>query len=172
MGWGVFQVGKSRPVTTAIRVEIKEISAEQTWPLRSEVLRPGMPLSACIFPGDDAPDTHHFGMVDSNGDIVGIVSALRNSHPSAPGSAPYQIRAMAISSHYRGQGVGRLLLAGVENYLRSRGSTVVWANARSSAVGFYQQQGYQVVADEFVIEGVGPHYLVTKLLVTESLNNV
>lgn len=143
---------------------MQKIAARQTWPLRSEVLRPGRPLSSCIFSGDDARDTHHFGMVDSNGDIVGIVSALRNSQPAVAGSAPYQIRAMAVSPRCRGQGIGRELLAGVENYLAAHGSTVVWANARSSAVGFYQQQGYRVVSDEFMIEDVGPHYLVTKQL--------
>jgi len=164
-------------VTTGIGAILQEISAQQTWPLRSEVLRPGRPLSACIFSGDDAPDTHHFGMVDSNGDIVGIVSALRNSHPAVAGSASYQIRAMAVSPHCRGQGLGKLLLVGVEHFLASRGTALVWANARSEAVGFYQQQGYRVVSDEFVIADVGPHYLVSKSLVckslvSKSLNNV
>src|SRR5690606_3258864 len=93
------------------------------------------------------------------------------------GSASYQIRAMAVSPHCRGQGLGKLLLVGVEHFLASRGTALVWANARSEAVGFYQQQGYRVVSDEFVIADVGPHYLVSKSLVckslvSKSLNNV
>lgn len=143
---------------------LRQISARQTWPLRSEVLRPGRPLSACIFPGDDAPDTHHFGMVDSKGGIVAIVSVLRNSHPAISSHAPYQIRAMAVHAGCRGQGLGGLMLEGVESFLSARGARVVWANARSPAIGFYLKQGYQVVSDEFVIADVGPHYLVSKRL--------
>lgn len=145
-------------------MNIREISSAETLPLRNEVLRPGKPVSECIFEGDDEPDTHHFAAIDNAGHIQGVVSAFRRKNPLITGRYPYQIRAMAVSSRCRGQGLGRILLASAEDYIKSLGSTVVWANARSSAVGFYRRQCYQVVSDEFDLEGVGPHYLVTKSL--------
>ena len=143
---------------------IREISSADTLSLRNEVLRPGKDISECIFDSDDAPDTRHFGAIDTQNNIVGIVSVYRSGNPSITGINPYQIRAMAIRSTCRGQGLGSSLLTSAENYAKSRSSTLIWANARSSVIGFYTQSGYSLASDEFVIDGIGPHYLVTKSL--------
>lgn len=55
-------------------MDIQEISSKDTLPLRNEILRPGKDVSTCIFEGDDAPTTRHFGAIDEAGNIVGIVS--------------------------------------------------------------------------------------------------
>jgi predicted GNAT family N-acyltransferase len=145
-------------------MKIKEIPSKQTLPLRNEILRPGKDISTCIFEGDDAPDTRHFGAIDEAGNIVGVVSVYRNGHPAVHQESAWQIRAMATSIAYRGTGVGSLLLVSAENYARESGGLVIWANARSSAIGFYAKSGYSVISEEFVIDGVGPHYLVIKSL--------
>ncbi|WP_169449456.1 GNAT family N-acetyltransferase [Marinimicrobium agarilyticum] len=129
------------------------------------MLRPGENVSKCIFDGDDAPNTRHFGAIDDAGGIRGIVSVYRNGHPSIEDADVYQIRAMATSPACRGQGVGNRLLTSAENYVKSQGAGLIWANARTSAVEFYIKAGYRVVSEEFVIDGIGAHYLVTKALV-------
>lgn len=145
-------------------MDIKEISSKDTLPLRNEILRPGKDISACIFEGDDAPNTRHFGAIDKTDKIVGIVSVYRNDNPSIKIENAYQIRAMATDSTCRGKGVGKLLLAAVEKYAKAEGSPLVWANARTSATGFYTKEGYRLASSEFNIDGIGPHYLVIKPL--------
>lgn len=145
-------------------MQVKEISSRATLPLRGAVLRPGKTISECIFEGDDAPTTRHFGAIDDAGNIVGIVSVYRNGNPAIADTLVYQIRAMATSPACRGQGVGNLLLAAAEGYAQSQGAALIWANARSSAIGFYTKSGYSPASEEFVIQGVGAHYLVTKSL--------
>ena len=145
-------------------MNVKEISPDATLTLRSEILRPGWAPSDCVFEGDSEPTTQHFGAIDAVGDIVGIVSVYSRINVAIGELHAYQIRAMATRPSCRGQGVGALLLAAAEGYAKSQGSVGVWANARSTAVGFYTKSGYQLASDEFVIEGVGPHYLVTKWL--------
>jgi Predicted acyltransferase len=145
-------------------MKIKEIPSKQTLPLRSEILRPGKNISTCMFEGDDAPDTRHFGAMDEQENIVGVVSVYRKGHPAIQQESAWQIRAMATSAAYRGQGIGLSLLVSAENYARESGGLVIWANARSSAIGFYAKAGYSVISEEFMIDGVGPHYLVMKPL--------
>lgn|SRR5690606_39037396 len=143
-------------------MNIREISAKETLALRHEILRPGSAISACIFEGDEAPSTRHFGAIDDESNIVGIVSVYRKGCPAIPLENVYQLRAMATSPRCRGQGVGRLLLRAVENYLEDVEASVIWANARSAAIGFYQKAGYRLASEEFMIDGLGPHYLVVK----------
>lgn len=71
---------------------------------------------------------------------------------------------MATGSACRGRGVGRRLLAAVEKYAKYEDASLIWANARSSATGFYTKAGYSLASSEFNIDGIGPHYLVIKPL--------
>ena len=146
-------------------MNIKEISSTETLALRSEILRPGKDISECQFDGDDAPDTRHFGALDAQNNIVGIVSVYRKGNSAiSAGHHAYQIRAMAIKSACRGQGIGNLVLSAAENYAKAQSAHLIWANARSSAIGFYSKAGFSVESEEFMIEGVGPHFLVSKKL--------
>ena len=145
-------------------MEIREIASQQTHALRSQVLRPGKPLSECVFEGDDAVTTRHFAAVDQTENIVGIVSVYLNDNPLLKQSNSYQIRAMATAPDYRGRGVGSALLTAAERYAKSQGATLIWANARSTAIGFYRRSAYTLASEEFMISGIGPHYLVSKPL--------
>jgi len=152
-------------------MKIKEISSKDTLSLRNEIFRPGKNISACIFDGDDALNTRHFGAFNENNHIVGIVSIYRNEGPLIKGENIYQLRAMATNTACRGQGVGGLLLTAAENYAKRQGAALVWANARSSAIGFYTKSGYGLASSEFIIDGIGPHFVVTKPLSSGKLKS-
>ena len=143
---------------------ITSVSAAAVLPLRAEVLRPGQPLSACVFAGDDDPDTRHFGAIDSQGHIVGVASLYRVAHPDLEGEPQFQLRGMAMQAGCRGQGLGALLLAAHEEYASTCGAALIWANARSAAMAFYRRRGYHTATDEFELPGIGPHYRVVKSL--------
>ncbi|HDZ16189.1 MAG TPA: GNAT family N-acetyltransferase [Methylophaga aminisulfidivorans] len=145
-------------------MKINEIPSQDTLQLRNDILRPGKARSECVFEGDNAQKTRHFGAFDDAANIEGIVSVYCNQNPLISHEVAYQIRAMATSRQSRGQGIGRLLLSAAEEYAKTAGASVVWANARQSAIGFYKKAGYDVISEEFVIDGIGPHYLVSKSL--------
>jgi hypothetical protein len=112
---------------------IQVIPAAATRPLRSSVLRPQSPISETIFPGDDDPQTIHFGAVlhsaqgasehELTKHIIGVASlnrkpAAENLAATAPhetarllcGPSAWQLRGMATDPTVRGSGAGGALL--------------------------------------------------------------
>ena len=141
-------------------MQIKAITAADTLRLRQQILRPGGDLTDCQFTGDTDRSTRHFGAyLEST--LVGIVSVYARAYPEL-GRYGYQLRAMAVAESARGKQVGLKLLAVAEEAAFVASADYIWANARSSALGFYEKAGYQVLSDEFDIEGVGAHFLVFK----------
>lgn len=139
------------------RIEARAITAAETWPLRLAVLRPGRPLPAAQFPGDDLLFTRHFGAF-RDGKLVGITSLFRAEMPERPGVSALQLRGMATAPEVRGAGCGRALMAASIAFARESGIKLIWCNARTSAVGFYRKAGWEIVGEEFDIPDVGPHF--------------
>ena len=72
----------------------------------------------------------------------GLVVATGRLHQPAVGTG--QLRYMAVAPDYRGQGLGKKLLAGLLALADSLGMQQLLLNARDSAVSFYQQAGFVV----------------------------
>ncbi|TCI03144.1 GNAT family N-acetyltransferase [Corallincola luteus] len=138
-------------------VVISAIAASHTYPLRSAVLRTGLPVSTCIFAGDDEATTYHYGAFVAQ-QLVGIVSIYRVDNEELTAQQAdfsWQLRAMATHPQVRGLGVGKAL---VQHALAQHGSSApLWCNARSHACGFYQKLGFAGIGASFEIPGVGPH---------------
>jgi GNAT superfamily N-acetyltransferase len=141
----------------ASRVQVRAIATAETWPLRLAVLRPGRPLPAVQFPGDDLPSTKHFGAFQ-DGELVGITSLFRAEMPERPGVSALQLRGMATAPEVRGAGCGRALVTVSVAFARASGTQLIWCNARTSAAGFYRKLGWEIVGEEFDIPEVGPHF--------------
>ena len=140
--------------------EVKPVAAADVLPLRQLILRPGKPLAECVFGGDDAVDTGHFGVFVS-GRLVGIASICREASPGPANRDAWRLRGMAVAAEHRRQGLGGLLVHACLEHTRRHGATLVWCYARTAAVGLYRQAGFRTVGDEFVIPDVGPHYVMT-----------
>lgn len=138
-------------------VEIRAITAADTLPLRMAVLRPNRPASASLFPGDDAPSTRHLGAVQA-GKIFGIASLFRAGMEDFPGRPAIQLRGMVTAPEFRGAGLGRALVFVCIDFARDNGAEILWCNARTSALGFYQKVNFEIVGGEFEIPDVGPHF--------------
>jgi predicted GNAT family N-acyltransferase len=127
--------------------------------LRHQVLRAGLPRETAIFTGDDAPETVHVVAVDE-GEIVGCATMI----PSAwQGQKAWQLRGMAVAPRLQRSGVGGLMLKQLQRIAQETAGDVrmMWCNARTPAVKFYERHGWTVVSDEFVIETAGPHFKMT-----------
>jgi predicted GNAT family N-acyltransferase len=138
-------------------VEVREISAAETIPLRHAVLRPGRPVETAFFPGDDLKSTRHFGAI-RNGQLLCIASLFEAELPDEPGVAAIQLRGMATATEAQRTGLGRALVLGCVAFARQQGARILWCNARHYACGFYAKLGFEIVGDEFDIPDVGPHY--------------
>jgi predicted GNAT family N-acyltransferase len=100
------------------------------------------------------PDCWHVIAVTAAGDRIGTARMLYDGH----------IGRMAVLPPYRHQGIGSALLTKLLNLARHNQITEVFLNAQTSAIGFYQQHGFQICSDEFMDAGL-PHYCMRKNLI-------
>jgi predicted GNAT family N-acyltransferase len=140
---------------------IRRIAGAETRPLRHRVLRPGRRFEDTLFAGDDDPAAVHFGAFAGD-DLVGTVSLYREPRPGTPagGGRAWRLRGMATAPEARGQGHGRALLDACIGHVATSGGGELWCNARMPAAGFYGAAGFEVVGDEFEVDGIGPHVVM------------
>jgi N-acetylglutamate synthase-like GNAT family acetyltransferase len=106
---------------------------------------------------DDATATHAL-LVDAAGQALGVCRL----HLQTPREA--QIRFMAIHPDYQGQGLGRRLLAYMEQQARQQGAGYISLQAREKAVPFYESCGYTVREKTHLLFGQIQHYRMEKEL--------
>lgn len=146
------------------------IDAHDTHELRERILRPGHPED-CDFPADREPSAKHAGAFDRDGRLVAIASIYRESRPAdAPGGVEprpehaagtaWRLRGMAAVEEVRGRGAGRVALERCIEHARAAGGELMWCNARTGAIGFYEAQGWTRLGEEFDVPKAGRHYVM------------
>jgi predicted GNAT family N-acyltransferase len=143
---------------------IQLVSKEQTWDLRSRVLRPGMPLEKSQFGGDLSPQSFHVAAVDDDGKVLACGTFHEEIFPDFPEKKAYRLRGMATDPDYRGLGFGKRIMLFAERELHKRQCEVLWFNARESAFTFYAQFGFVFTGEMFDLPGIGPHKVMYKTL--------
>jgi len=144
-------------------ITIKEITSKETYAVRQPVLRKGKPIESCIFEGDDLETTHHFGLFD-NKNLIGIISLFKKINTIFAEQNQAQIRGMAVLETHQKMGFGEALVRHCETYCNENKVDLIWFNARTAAVGFYQKMNYHPLGKPFDIKDVGEHYLMFKKL--------
>ncbi|VGO15542.1 Acetyltransferase [Pontiella desulfatans] len=125
--------------------------------LREGVLRKPLGLSLSNEDRGNERGQLHFGLFAPNGDLLACVVAV----PCCSDGA--KIRQMAVSTSHQRSGLGRKLMAGLEENLRGRGFRRLVLNARASAVGFYEKLGYAGMGETFLEVGL-PHLKMGKTI--------
>ena len=144
-------------------MRVVDIDAGQTHDLRRRVLRDGRPEADVDFPGDRVPGAIHLGVLDDDGALVGVASLSPEPTPHRPGRRAVRLRGMAVDPGHRGTGAGSALLAAVVERARLAGYAVLWANARDSALAFYERRGWTVVGEGFVHVDLPHHVALLEL---------
>ena len=145
-------------------MNIVELAATDTHGLRRRVLRADTPSTDVIFDGDTLATTQHLG-VETEQQLVAISSWYRRPYPAHPDTMAVQLRAMATAPNMRRRGIGSLLIAAGIERARTRGVKLVWARARDSALGFYQDNGFEVVGHGYLVAEVGQaHHDIIKMI--------
>jgi GNAT superfamily N-acetyltransferase len=123
---------------------VRVASADEVRPLRMAVLRPGQPLRVADY--DELPETRHVAAFA--GDVV-VGCATVFPAPYEDISDAWQLRGMAVAADRQGTGLGAAVLLGAIDLVRVARAPLLWANARTSALGFYERLGFEVVGEEF-----------------------
>lgn len=139
-------------------ITIRRAETSEVVNLRHSILRSGLARETAVFDGDDVPTTRHF-VAEQDGSIIGCATLVLNEWQGAPA---WQLRGMAVENGFRGRGIGKALLAAVEESIADGAVRQLWCNARSPAVPFYEICGWVVESEEFVIPTAGPHRKMTR----------
>lgn len=108
---------------------------EQYYQLRWEVLRKPWEQPIGSERDDIEAQAFHRVIIDTN-QVVGVARLHKYSQEKA------QVRYMAVKSNVQGKGYGKKLLEELENTAAQLGVKTIELNARTEAIGFYQQLGY------------------------------
>lgn len=144
--------------------KVRELVAEETHDLRRAVSADGRTdLPSMHHVMDDSPGAWHLGAVDRTGRIVAISSFFFDADPLRPDARPaVQLAFMAVDPAVQGEGIGTAVMSEAIRRLRESDAVLLWANARDSALHFYEKFGFRTVPkSEFVLPESGrPHHLI------------
>lgn len=132
-------------------IEIKEIEASETWPLRHKVMWPNKPLDFVVFPNDD--EGLHFGLFEKD-ILVSVISLFINGKEG-------QFRKFATDDYFQGRGYGTRLLNHLICEAKKLNIKSLKCNARMTAIEFYQRFGMKVVSD--IVRKNGKDYVMMEL---------
>lgn len=142
-------------------VVVRQATLAEIFQVRWDVLRPGRPIQAVQFPGDDRPETFHIGAFEGPLNIA-CASFMQFPWKEQPA---WQLRGMGVVATWQGKRVGQYVLEEAEQIVRQTSPLrLLWCNAREEALKFYQRQGWVIASERFYVEDVGPHFKMTREL--------
>ncbi|MEH6681327.1 MAG: GNAT family N-acetyltransferase [Sediminicola sp.] len=123
----------NKNLVAPITMEIKYITAPETWPLRHRVMWPDKPVEFVQLPEDQSGI--HLGLHNGKG-LVSVVS-LFISGDSA------QFRKLATERSEQGKGHATALLLKLFSIISEHPTVAsLWCNARKDKMGFYERLGF------------------------------
>jgi predicted GNAT family N-acyltransferase len=125
-------------------IEIKQIQPSETWEIRHRVMWAGKSFDDIKLPNDDFG--LHFGLFKDEV-LISVVSLFLENNTA-------QFRKFATETAEQGKGYGAKLLEHIIQEAITQNAKSIWCNARTSASGFYEKFGLNVVSDTWVKDGV------------------
>ena len=125
-------------------IQIREITAAETWPLRHGVMWPDKPFAYVQLPDDD--QGYHYGLFE-NEQLVSVLSLFLNGTDS-------RFRKFATLTTHQRHGYGSRLLLHVLQAAEGLGAKRIWCSARVEAAPFYEKFGMREFDGRFTHEGM------------------
>ncbi|MDA2955463.1 MAG: GNAT family N-acetyltransferase [Actinomycetota bacterium] len=141
--------------------QVAIIGTEETYALRTAVLRAGTPTADPKYAEDLKPGTIHLGIFDEHKNLIATSTWVINPWQDDPSATAIQLRGMAVATSHQKSGLGKLLLDAGISHAKKHDAKYIWAKARDSALAFYLRNSFVSVGDGFT-ESVTqmPHHLV------------
>jgi N-acetylglutamate synthase-like GNAT family acetyltransferase len=142
-------------------MEIKSPQTDAEWKayyaLRFNVLREpwNQPLGSEVLTDEDQA-IHAIAVED--GEVLGVA----RMHESAEKQG--QVRCVATATAAQGKGIGKAIMAYLEDQAKAKGWTEIVLEARENAVPFYQRIGYTIIAESYLLFEEIQHYRMKKAL--------
>ncbi len=142
-------------------LEIKSPKSDSDWKayyaLRFNVLREpwNQPLGSEVLADED--QAIHAIAVE-NEEVLGVA----RMHESAEKQG--QVRCVATATEAQGKGIGKAIMAYLEEKAKQKGWTEIVLEARENAVPFYEAIGYTIVAESYLLFGEIQHFRMQKSL--------
>lgn len=147
-----------------MKMIIRQITAEETYPVRHAELRKGLPFKSAEMDADSQIGSIHLGgFIDNK--LIAVCSFFFAPYIPYPGYKSLQLRGMAVLEEFQGNGYGSLLIRFAEEWHMQRGVRLIWMNARTPAIPFYENLKYEKQGEEFEVAPHGPHYIMHKILI-------
>jgi GNAT superfamily N-acetyltransferase len=145
--------------------QVVKIATEETYALRTAVLRADTPTSDPKYAEDSKPGTIHLGIFDENKNLIATSTWVINPWQEDPSAIAIQLRGMAVATSYQKSGLGKLRLDAGIIHAKTLNAKYAWAKARDSALDFYLRNNFVSFGGGFT-EGVTqmPHHLVVQKL--------
>ncbi|MEG0850705.1 MAG: GNAT family N-acetyltransferase [Flavobacterium sp.] len=133
-------------------MEIKEITAAETWNIRHNVMWPDQPFEFVQLEEDNSG--FHFGVFIED-KLVSIVSCFIVGEEM-------QFRKLATLEEYQGKGIASDLLKHILQFAKEKNLNKVWCNARSNKKSFYEKFGMK---DTFkIFSKAGQEFTIMEIL--------
>lgn len=144
-------------------MKILRINASDTYSIRQSVLIPNKDLKRAKFENDEDEEiSFHLGAFKENS-LISVASFFYERNHLFPDLHQYQLRGMATLPKFQGQGLSSQLLSTAFPIIKQNFCSLLWCNARQSAIGFYEKVGFKIYnLDPFEIEDIGLHVLMYK----------
>jgi predicted GNAT family N-acyltransferase len=126
------------------------------------VLR-GQALAALAFPGDDAPHSAHFGARAVTGEILSVGSVVRETPPWRRAPLAWRVRGWRAPKRAGGASAGACSAALVA-HVATHGGGLLWCNARTPAVRFYERAGFVARGETWDDPEIGPHVAMWRIV--------
>ncbi len=123
-----------------LKLEIKEITASLTWPLRQSVMYPEYSLEYVVLE-KDFEGKHFGGYIEE--ELVCVVSLFINTNIA-------QFRKLATLEKHQNKGIGSKMLNHIFNYSKEKNCTKIWCNARVNKAAFYHKFGLKETNKTYV----------------------
>jgi len=135
-----------------VDMDIRKITAQDTWPIRHQVMWPDMPVEYVKLP-DDARGLH-FGIYEED-QLVSVISLFVEGDEA-------QFRKFATLVGSQGKGYGTALLRYLVNEARVYPIRRLWCNARTSKSSYYERAGFYKTNKTFEKDGMD--YVMMEML--------
>lgn len=144
-------------------VEVKQITPEETYEMRQSVLRPNQSIEECKYDNDHSRESFHLGAFKDD-KLISIASFLKENNRFFEEMNQYHLNGMATLEEYQGLGAGSALLHEGESILKRRHARLLWCKAKYPVSNYYTRFGLREHGEIFVIDSIGPHKLMYKIL--------